>query len=243
MVARIYALSAVLLISTGVFAQTSLISYASSWKYLDNGTNQATAWRAVNFNDATWKTGNGKFGYGITDAATNISFGTNTKKKFITTYFRKSFSIADVTAYNQYTINLKRDDGAVVYVNGIEVYRNNLPATTIAFNTAATDATDNGTVPLSFAIPASAFTSGTNVVAVEVHQSSGSTNDMVFDLELIGTFISLPPPPANGALVNFNSAWKYLDNGSNQGTAWRATSFNDGTWKTGNAKFGYGIND
>jgi len=226
-----------------VFSQTTLIPYSSSWKYLDNGIDQGTSWRSTSFNDATWKTGTGKFGYGISDATTTISFGTSSNKKYITTYFRKSLALADPSTYNTYTVNVKRDDGVVIYLNGVEVYRNNLPATTISYSTLATAASDNGTTPQSFTLASSAFIAGTNVFSVEVHQSAANTPDMAFDMELIGSTVTQPPPVSNGALVNFNSSWKYLDNGSNQGTAWTASAFSDATWKTGTGKFGYGITD
>ena len=35
---------------------------ATGWKYLADGSNQGTAWRAVGFNDATWPTGNDELG-------------------------------------------------------------------------------------------------------------------------------------------------------------------------------------
>lgn len=44
-------------------------------------------------------------------------------------------------------------------------------------------------------------------------------------------------------LVNQGAAWKYLDNGSDQGTAWTQTSFNDASWASGNAELGYGDGD
>jgi len=169
-----------------IHAQTNLIDFGSAWKYLDNGSNQGTVWRGIAFNDGTWKIGNGKFGYGISDAITNISYGTNANKKYITTYFRKSFTINNAALYSSYTANVKRDDGVAVYVNGIEVYRNNLPSGTLSYTTKATSASDNGTISKAFQINASAFVSGTNVIAVEIHQDKTNTPDMAFDLSLVG---------------------------------------------------------
>ncbi|MBT8190906.1 MAG: hypothetical protein KJO29_10805, partial [Bacteroidia bacterium] len=37
-------------------------------------------------------------------------------------------------------------------------------------------------------------------------------------------------------LISTNASWKYLDDGSDQGTAWRATGFNDTSWQSGNAE-------
>ena len=74
-------------------AQVTIIPNNDTWKYLDNGTNQGTAWRSGSFNDASWQTGTGKFGYGISDANTIISYGPDKKQKYVTTYFRKTISI------------------------------------------------------------------------------------------------------------------------------------------------------
>ncbi|WP_066511862.1 metallophosphoesterase [Rufibacter sp. DG15C] len=174
------------LTSTAV-AQTPVFSFNSSWKYLDNGSNQGTAWRAVSFAETNWKTGVGKFGYGILDATTPISFGTSAKRKFITTYFRKTISVQDPTQYASFTGQVKRDDGVVVYVNGTEVYRNNMPTGAISYTTLAAGASDNGTAIATFPVSPTAFVNGTNVIAVEVHQQKANTSDMAFDLALIAT--------------------------------------------------------
>jgi len=178
--------TAAFLLGLSLTAQTNLIPFGSAWKYLDNGSNQNTVWKNISFNDGSWKTGNGKFGYGITNAATIISYGNNARQKYITTYFRKSLEIADATSYTSYTISVKRDDGAGVYVNGLEVYRNNLPTGALSYTTKAYAASDNGTANQTFQVNASAFVSGTNVIAVEIHQDKGNTTDMAFDLAVVG---------------------------------------------------------
>ena len=76
-------------------AQTTLIASNSSWKYLSNGVNQGTVWRAATFNDAAWNTGNAELGYGDGGEATLLSFGSNLKNKYITYYFRKSFTVSN----------------------------------------------------------------------------------------------------------------------------------------------------
>jgi hypothetical protein len=180
-------LVAVLLLASQLAAQTYVIPFASTWRYLDNGSNQGTAWRAVSFADGAWKTGNGKFGYGYHNEGTLINYGPDPDNKYITTYFRKAITIADVSTFSSFTGRALRDDGLVVYVNGVEVYRSNMPTGTIAYTTLASSASDNGTTPQSFTIKPSAFVSGTNVIAVEVHQTGRDSFDLVFDLELSGT--------------------------------------------------------
>ena len=166
-------------------AQVTLVPFGSAWKYKDNGSNQGMAWQASTFSDISWKNGVAKFGYGIADAATPISYGPDPKNKFITTYFRKTIAIPDINKYGSFTGSVKRDDGVRVFLNGKEVYRNNLPVGTVNYLTPASGATD-GTTAYNFTINKSEFINGNNVIAVEVHQSDKLSNDMAFDFRLVG---------------------------------------------------------
>lgn len=225
---------------------TDLIAANETWKYLDNGSNQGTAWRGASFNDGTWKTGNAQLGYGDGDEATVVSYGADAAKKHITTYFRKTFNVADKSAYTGLKLELMRDDGAVVYINGQEVYRTYMPVGTIAYNTFASGIADGASESsfITTQIGTSALVNGTNVIAVEIHQSNYSSSDLSFNLKLTAlTSGGGGGGPVDPALITAGELWKYLDNGSNQGTAWRAPSFADGTWKTGNAQLGYGDGD
>lgn len=168
-----------------LFSQTTLISTGSSWKYLDNGTNQGTAWKATTINETGWLQGNAQLGYGDGDEATVVSYGSSSSNKYVTTYFRKTFSITNASQYLNYTLNVKRDDGVAVYVNGTEVYRNNLAANA-AYNTLATLASDDGGTFQTTTLPANTFVTGNNTIAVEIHQNAGNSSDISFDLELKG---------------------------------------------------------
>ncbi|MBM3768785.1 MAG: hypothetical protein FJW32_25675 [Acidobacteria bacterium] len=166
---------------------TTLIAKNSVWKYLDNGSNQGTAWSATAFVDTTWASGAGQLGYGDGDEATVVSFGPSSSNKYITTYFRRAFSVVNPT-FGSLRINIVRDDGAVVYLNGVEVARTNMPNGTITFTTRASSAI-GGSAESTYNvinIPASALVAGTNVIAVELHQSAANSSDLSFDLELLG---------------------------------------------------------
>ncbi|MCU0339660.1 MAG: hypothetical protein MUE30_07235, partial [Spirosomaceae bacterium] len=117
-------------------AQTLLIPTGSQWKYFDQGNHNEPMWRFPSFNDASWSTANAELGYGDGDEATVVSFGGNANNKHITTYFRKSFNLSQATILEG---RVKVDDGVVVYLNGTEVYRNNLPAQ-VTHNTLALNA-------------------------------------------------------------------------------------------------------
>ena len=184
---RLLLWSIVMLLFSSASFSTILIPFGSSWKYLDNGSDQGIAWRTLSFNDGTWLQGPGELGYGDGDEVTTVSYGTNASAKYITTYFRKKINITNTGDFFGYELGAYRDDGIVVYVNGTEVWRNNMPSTTILFNTlASAAASDDGNVLQKVILPASTFNSGDNIIAVEVHQNAISSSDLSFDLELTG---------------------------------------------------------
>ena len=240
MTTRYYiAFIASLCISVSSIAQTSIFSYNSSWKYLDNGSNQGTAWQAAAFNDNAWASGNGQLGYGDGDEATIVSYGADANNKYITTYFRKTIAVSNPASFSIFTANVKRDDGIIVYINGVEAYRNNMATGAITYTSlASTAASDDGATAQNFTLTSSLFINGNNTIAVEIHQSAVTSSDISFDMDLSAT-----PIPVTTTLVSYGSSWKYKDNGSNQGTAWRASAFNDAAWVSGNAQLGYGDGD
>ena len=188
-------------------APANFILSGDSWKYLDNGTDQGTAWQAVNFDDSTWAAGPSQLGYGDLDEATLLSFGPNASQKYITYYFRRAFLVANPGGFTFLTIRLKRDDGAVVYLNGNEVFRSNIGANPTYTTLASGNASDDGNAWLTNSASASLLLTGSNVVAVEIHNATLSSSDISFDLELIGNtgaIVNNPPTvaltsPANNA--------------------------------------------
>jgi hypothetical protein len=221
----------------GNYGQQAFIPFNALWKYLDNNTRPA-GWETSLFNDASWTPGYAKLGYGGDGEVTTVSYGPDANNKYTTTYFRKTVNIPDASTYSGFIINLIRDDGAVVYVNGVEVVRSNMPvppvthATFAASNIAGADETAIN----SFTIPASYFVNGNNVIAVEIHQDALTSSDLGFNLELTSSGTA----PVSPAIINYTDVWKFLDDGSDQGTAWKAPVFDDLGWNSGPAKLGYG---
>ncbi|MBY0503203.1 MAG: metallophosphoesterase [Bryobacteraceae bacterium] len=166
----------------------SLIPSGAVWKYNDRGTDLGTAWRAPGFSDAAWPSGAAQLGYGDGDERSVVGYGPNANAKYITTYFRRGFTVANPAQLGQLTLRLLRDDGAAVYVNGVEVYRSNLPAGALTAATLATTAIAGAdeTTFLTVALNPALLTAGANVVAVEIHQASATSSDISFDLELTG---------------------------------------------------------
>ncbi|MEI6949444.1 hypothetical protein V9K67_19815 [Paraflavisolibacter sp. H34] len=182
-----------LLLATFLNAQVTLIPFKDAWKFLDNGSAPSAAWNTLSFNDASWKAGGGALGYGLPGLVTTINFGPTTTGKFITTYFRKTISLTDPWLYNSFSATVNYDDGVVVYVNGTEVYRSNMPSGPV---TAATLAPNTANTSKTFTISRTAFRPGTNIVAAEIHQNSATTPDMLFDLLLKASADGTPPKAA-----------------------------------------------
>ena len=167
-------------------ASSQLISRGSTWKYLDDGSNQGTVWRTVAYNDSLWASGSAQLGYGDGDETTIVNYGPDANNKYITTYFRHTFTITQPTLYKNLQLNILRDDGAIVYLNGTEVFSTNMPSTSINYLTLASVAVAPAQESAYFTtiIDAKHLITGTNVIAVEVHQANSSSSDISFDLEL-----------------------------------------------------------
>jgi hypothetical protein len=186
----VIALLAVLACPLG--AQTVFVPPGSIWKYLDDGSNQGTAWHAIGFEDSAWRAGPAELGYGDDSEGrperTVISFGTNASSKYITSYFRHRFTVPSTAGLTNLLLGVMRDDGVVVYLNGAEVFRDNLPAGTITYSTTA-PASVSGADESAFHtanVHLILLRPGTNVLAAEVHQNSATSSDLSFDLYLAG---------------------------------------------------------
>jgi len=310
-----------------------LVPAGSVWKYSPISSDVGTTWREFDFDDSSWAQGPAQLGYGDQDELTVVPFFYDPMGlKNISTYFRCSFTATNSARYTNLLVRLLRDDGAVIYLNGVELLRDNMPTGTITHATQALTSIFapeeiNVFVP-RYASPA-ALREGANVLAVEIHQVAGTSADISFDLELIAdTLPSLPPviaftapppgatftpgadvtleataadpdgdiarveffagsiklgestaapfsfvwsniPPgiheltaratdntgvtSNSApvliraggfsLVNTGAVWKYLDDQTDPGTAWREPAFDDSGWSSGAAQLGFGDGD
>ena len=169
-----------------IYSQKVFVPKGAVWKYLDNGSDQGTEWREMDFNDSSWASGPAQLGYSEGDEATLISYGPDPNNKYITTYFRHSFDLEDTSNIYSLIVNLLRDDGGIVYLNGTEVVRSNMPTGTINYLTKAASTVSGSTEDTFFEyyIDQSLLHLGTNVIAVEIHQRSGTSSDISFDFEL-----------------------------------------------------------
>jgi len=195
---------------------TTLVPAGSNWRYLDNGSDQGTAWRAPGFNDSAWSSGLGQFGYGDGDEVSVIRSNRANGTIIATTYFRKPFVVTNVWAVTNLTVGLLRDDGGIVYLNGTEIFRSNMTNAPVVYSTnwavAAVGGTDESTFFTTNVNPA-LLINGTNLLAVEIHQQSATSSDVSFDLRLTALTYDAPAITLTPVGALFELAWPALPGG------------------------------
>src|SRR6185503_16347093 len=181
----------------GHAATVTLVPTNVVWKYLDDGSDQATAWRASAFDDTGWSNGVPQLGFGDGDETTVIRSNRVDTTKIITHYFRYHFTATNISELSNLHIGVVRDDGAVVYINGFEAFRQNMPATAILFDTLASGSLPNNQENNFFTntVSSSMLVEGDNVLAVEVHQNALTSSDLSFNLRFAGERNGLNTPP------------------------------------------------
>jgi len=177
--------------------QTLFNVLTQSWRYSNEGLDLGTAWREKNYVDTAWPEGLPLFLASETGATIEVAqtpalsrFGPDGTTPVITDYFRTHFNFAGDPATTRLALRYIVDDGAVVYLNGQEVHRFYMAAGPVTAATLAgegftpTDHEGRDHYDGPFIIPGSGLVVGDNVIAVEVHQNSATSSDMVFGLEL-----------------------------------------------------------
>lgn len=160
-------------------ATDELVGADSPWRVLDTGVVPPSSWRSRTFDAAAWRWGRGQMGAGDGDETVVIN---RLQPAHVTDWFRHWFTVADRNALRWVNLRLLADDGAVVHLNGTEIIRDNLPGGTILPSTRATTARMNSAERTwrTFAVPLHLLRDGSNLLAVEVHQSGAWDPDSSF---------------------------------------------------------------
>jgi hypothetical protein len=211
----------VLLLSLAAAAQSLARNYVlvpagDRWRYQAQGTNPGSSWLDPAFRALDWPLARTEIGYGDGSQDTLIDPPPEDAPQTTTVYFHKVFTCPNPGRYTLMQLRLLRDDGAVVYVNGQEIARSNMPAGTVNSQTIAS-------APVygrdqqgfqTFRIPKTALRSGFNVLAVEVHQSVANDADLSFNCELVAStdaqavFITRGPYLQNATPNGITVRWR-----------------------------------
>ncbi|MES2430560.1 MAG: metallophosphoesterase family protein [Bacteroidota bacterium] len=239
-----------------LFANDILLGFGGTsasaplWKYKGGGSNyDGTNWKDLAFTETNWLSGKSALGFGTNPPARNTAIpedataggGGITGARYTTMYFRKTLNILSPNSYTSFQINTKFDDGIVIWINGVEAFRNNIAANPSYATFATTAITNNGADTYSANIASSMFVSGDNIIAVEIHQNQIGSSDLFFDMELIGVTsnIFIAMGEANSTAPD----WKYKGGGSNYDAVnWKALAYPASDWVTGKSALGFGTN-
>lgn len=180
----------------------TLVSLSSTqWRYNDAKSDLGTNWLASDYDDTQsgWKSGAGLFGFGSPAGTYPAAIQTTLASGSPTYYLRVPFSWNYDSSGIALSVDSYLSDGAVFYLNGMEVKRLRLPAGPIGFSTLASGAPATPGKAEILTFPPSALVVGDNMIEVEVHASSSNPSKLAFGLSLIATD-SLPPSIADSTL-------------------------------------------
>ena len=168
-----------------------LVQRGDAWKFYDAGNLPHADWTSPAYDDSGWGEGPAVLGFAGSGNVNDI--GTQTRRQVnsqtvTTTYFRHNFTLAEELPPDAaFTLNLLRDDGAIIYVNGVEILRDNMPGGTIGYGTYSSSTigdTAQTTYNDHYPDIARHLHAGVNTIAVEIHQCNKDSTDLYFDLDL-----------------------------------------------------------
>gem|GEM_PF-2628453 len=161
-----------------------VVSAGSLWYYRDSGVSPGPDWMSSDYSHGEWYNGYAPLGYGDDFQVTEIAGG-DESDRHPTTWFRAKFDLKH-TSVQSGQIGLTVDDGALVWVNGVEALRVNMPDGEITEDTYASSTASGETeyTMYTYSFDTDLLVAGENTVAVEVHQATADSSDLNFDLSM-----------------------------------------------------------
>jgi hypothetical protein len=160
-------------------------SYAYYWKCYDQGEITDPNWKNIDFDCNNWKNINGRMGFGYENTDSQLNMHESNGEDYITTaYFRYNLQINDTTGFGDITLSTTVNDAAIVYLNGKEIVRANLLDGEIAYDDKSKVYFGASRKTYDITLPASAFRNGKNIIAVEVHNHTKTSNTLYFDMDI-----------------------------------------------------------
>ena len=165
----------------------------SLWRYYAKEVGPGADWSDTDFSTDSWQRWAGVIGFGHPKVTKEL-----TQSNWATAYFRREFYVGEVAEVEALYLDLLVDDGVAVHLNGVEVFRENLPEGLIDEDTLAlVTSPDNGMTYRTFEIDPASLVEGQNVIAVGVHNVAVDDVDLVFDMALRAQ----RPVPASGRKI------------------------------------------
>lgn len=181
----------------------------AAWRYLpglEEASTPISAWRERVFEDGSWDGGPAPFGYGDGPFGTDLSqLDPPMRENYSTLFLRREFQVAQPDAVVELHATVDYDDGFLIWINGEEVARVNVAGSTgdpVTHDQFSAGGHESGT-PEEFTLPnpGSYLVAGTNVLAVQVFNTSITSSDLRLEIRLFDPFGPDLAPPVLAGLV------------------------------------------
>ena len=159
----------------------TLVEMTANWRYNQNGF-APSDWNQLAFDDSSWPAGDALL-Y-VESSALPAPKNTPLGLGPTTFYFRHTFDHTGAPG-GSLALSTILDDGAIVYLNGAEIFRIRLQDGPVTANTFASPSVSNAVLEGPFVVPAPSLITGQNVIAVEVHQTVANSTDIVMGIEVV----------------------------------------------------------
>ena len=168
--------------ATGV-TDGEIISSGTQWSYWTSQSEPTPYWASPSGDISDWSSGASPIGWGDPDAGTPLSIEKGDRA--ITNYFAADVDLGPITGDAKITLNVRADDGAVVYVNGFQLTTVRMSEGAITHSTFANQAVSAKSAAsnmVTVEVPAWRLVNGINRIGVEEHVNYRGTPSMTFDL-------------------------------------------------------------
>lgn len=207
-----------------------LVPSQASWRIFpgrsEASTPDRTAWRQPAFDDSSWAAGPAPFFYGEPLSGTELG---DMSGQYSTLFMRHAFQVDDPNSIGEMTLQVLGDDGYVVWLNGREIVRFNVPEGELAANAVSSPALPEPLATESFPLsePWKLLSPGKNVLAIQALNASLDGPDFLASATLDFVPAATTPPvvaeqvPPVGSTVDelsavevfFNTAVAGVDSG------------------------------
>jgi len=200
----------------GTYQTTPLVEIDAEWRYNQSGDDLGDNWHltAHPVDNIDWFEGQALLGLESASVPEPIRTDLTVSSSQITYYFETDFEFAgnpdDVVNLQ---VNHIIDDGAVFYINGVEVYRFNMDSGDVNSSTLANPGVGDAVYSGPINIPVGALVNGTNLFSVEVHQVGTTSTDIVFGT-MLQAMEEIEPATPRAAFTESDEEWIELRNDS-----------------------------
>ena len=153
------------------------------WSYWNSQESPDAAWNST-ADLSGWKHGASPLGWGDADAGTPFNLAPADRP--ITTYFVRDVNFGTISADFELVLNVRVDDGAIIYINGTEIQRVNMPEGHVDGSTRASSNVGLAAAKQNIArivVPRKVLIDGVNRIAVEEHANYAGATSSSFDLK------------------------------------------------------------